>query len=176
MEIRYTLTEQDFIDLNLHHIKTSKARKKNILIQRLIGPAVFLLGIFVGHRVTDIPQWYWSIFFVLAGTIWFFLYPRRIKKAIRSQILKMLKEGDNRGLLADQTLRIDEDGLNFSNEYSENKVKWSAFTRVDITDKHIFIFNSSVSAHIIPVSAFSTEKQKEEFYHLVSKQVTGEGE
>lgn len=176
MEIRYALTEQDFIDFNLHHIKTSKIRKKNIFIQRLIGPTVFLLGIFVGHRVTDIPLWYWSIFFVIAGTIWFFLYPRRIKKAIRSQILKMLKESDNRGLLADQSLRVDEDGLNFSNEYSENKVKWNGFTRVDITDKHIFIFNSSVSAHIIPVSAFSTEEQKEEFYHLVSKQVTGEGE
>ncbi|WP_105615384.1 hypothetical protein [Vallitalea okinawensis] len=80
MEIIFKLTEQDFIDFNSYHMKTSKTLKRSILLLRLIGPIVFLIGIYPVYKITKIPLWYWSIIFSVTSILWFIFYPKIIEK------------------------------------------------------------------------------------------------
>lgn len=167
MKISYKLTEQDYIDFNIYHMNTSETLKKSILIQRLIGPLLFLIGIFVVNKISDIPLWYWSGIFIITGLLWFIFYPKRIEKRFRKQVLKMLSEGQNKDLFTESTLSVNEDGIIHLNSYKEINIKWNTVNRIEITAHHIFIYDSAISAIIIPLSAFSTKDEEEKFIELI---------
>ncbi|WP_105615383.1 YcxB family protein [Vallitalea okinawensis] len=88
----------------------------------------------------------------------------------------MLSEGNNRSLLAETTLLVNEEGINRSNDYEQTAIKWTTVDRVVISDKHILVYDSAISAIIIPLSALSTDVETEklirniEKYHSESKQ------
>ena len=153
MEINFKLTEQDFIDFNVHHMKTSKTMKKAVLMQRFFGPISFIIGIFVAYKITDIPLWYWSICFVIAGALWFVYYPKMIERSIRKRVKKMLSEGQNKVLLSDTTLMVNEEGIKCTTEYNETITK--------------FIYDTAVSAIIVPLSAFETQDEVDKFHDLL---------
>ena len=164
MMISYKLTEQDFIDFNVYHMNNSKTMKKTVLMQRLFGPLSFIIGIFVAYKITDIPLWYWSICFAIAAVLWFALYPKMLERRIRKQVKKMLSEGQNKILLSDTTLTVNEEGIKCTTEYNETNTKFSAINKVEITNKHIFVYNNAVSAIIIPLSAFETQNEVDKFH------------
>jgi hypothetical protein len=163
MEVKVKLTEQDVIDFNLHHLKTSPTLKKSILIQRLIGPICFTLFIGIGYRVSTLPLWYLSSMFIIASILWYKFYPKRIEKKFKKQVNKIIEEGTNKDIFAESTIIIDEEKIVKSSEYTDNTIKWDAIEKIDICDKHIFIYNSSISAIIIPLSIFNSQDEQNEF-------------
>jgi len=163
MKLRYTLTAKDYIDFNLFHMRTSKTMKRNIMIQRLMGPLVFTIFTYIAYRLTNISLMYWSIVFLLASIIWFFAYPSRLKKRLIKHIVKLLAEDENRGLLGDKVMELDDTGIVVTDKFGKNTASYSVLSRVEKTDEHIFAFNSAVSAYIIPLSAFKNGDQVETF-------------
>lgn len=149
MTIDYYLDEDDYIDFNLYHIHNSKMGKKILLTQRLIGPAIFLIAIYFGHQLAGLPLIPWIIMMSVSSVLWFLLYPVQIKKSIRKRIVKMLGEGQNKALTGKQQLVLDDEGLHIENAFETKTAKWTSFNRAVKTDKHIYVYDSAVSAYIV---------------------------
>lgn len=161
MEIRYTITEEDYIQFNLYHIEQSASLQKQFQMLRLYLPVLVAIVIFlVGTQVMAQPAIYWSIVAVLYATGWFVFYPRIYKNAMKKNVLKMTHEGDNTSLFGEKTLVIEGGKITITGQDTTEIIEKSAIKELKQKNDLVILYNSAVSAHIIP-TRYLTESQLE---------------
>jgi len=163
MKLNYELTEQDYLDFNIYHSKHSPTIKKSILLQRALGPVVFLIAPFLAIRITNIPLWYWLAIFFISSIIWFVFYPKYFNWELSRRVSKLLNEGKNLDMVGSRSINLTQDGLIESTPHSESKVGWDMVEMINETEDYIYIYISAVSAYIVPIRVFKDAKEKETF-------------
>ena len=150
MEIYYELTEEDYINFNLYHIKHSKMGKRALTLQRFLSPLLFIIVAYLYAVIGDLPFLPLFITFFVMSILWIIFYPKYFYGLIARNAKKMIKEGKNDGLLGNHQLKFMEDGLVDTSANKETKVTWAGITSIQEDDGYIFLYNSSVSAYILP--------------------------
>lgn len=163
MKIDYQLNKQDYIDFNMNYMSNSKTVKSLFIAQRYVVPIIFLLIPFIMIRVKNITLGYWVNIFLVCYILWVIFYPKYFKWTTSKRMVKMLDEGDNTDMLGKRSLTLSEEGVIDCSTLSESKTAWSAIEKITQTQKHIFIFISSVSAYILPVRVFKNDNEKNKF-------------
>jgi hypothetical protein len=115
----------------------------------------------------DIPLWYWYIIFSIVFIFWIIFFPKVFKKSYIKRIKKLLDEGKNSYMFGKNILTLIEDGIIVKTEAIESK--YSHIEKAVVTDKHILIYISAVSAIIIPISCFDTVEDKSTFIKMLEK-------
>jgi hypothetical protein len=83
----------------------------------------------------------------------------------------MLREGTNDGLLGEHHLIMTEEGIEDSTSNSNSKVRWSGFINLEEDSYNFYLYNSSVSAYIIPKREISdVEGMKDYLNSHITKQ------
>lgn len=150
MEIYYTLTEDDYMNFNLYHVRNSSTAKKALKMQRLMGPFLYLFFTILVYLYLDIPLPVLVIMFLALSSLWFFLYPRYFYNHILRSTKKMIKEGTNDGLLGEHHMIVSDEGITDFSTNRETKVQWSGIQLFKEDDENLYLYNSSVSAYILP--------------------------
>ncbi|MEN1937069.1 YcxB family protein [Paenibacillus sp. 102] len=75
----------------------------------------------------------------------------------------MLREGSYSNLLGKHKVQITDEGIIETNSGGETKRKWKGIEKVEENEAYIFIYVSSMSANIVPKTAFARENSKSEF-------------
>jgi hypothetical protein len=150
MEINYRLTEEDYLKFNLFHINNSESANKSLKTQRFATPFVYIIFAYIFANIADIPFLNALIPFLIVGILWVIFYPKYFQTRILSQTKKMIREGKNEGLLGEHTMTLSDDGIVDSNPNGETKVNWSGIIKFTEDDSNLYLYNSSVSAYIIP--------------------------
>jgi hypothetical protein len=70
--------------------------------------------------------------------------------AVQRQTRKLLKEGDNNGIIGFHQLRCSDEYLTEITEVNESKHKLSAIKRIEETAEYAFIYITAMQAHVIP--------------------------
>lgn len=70
----------------------------------------------------------------------------------------------NSTFLTEHTLAIAPEGLVEETEFNRSEYKWSAVQKVVGSRKHLFIYVSAGSAHIVPRRAFDSDAEWEQFH------------
>ncbi|MFP7298762.1 YcxB family protein [Neobacillus niacini] len=150
MEIKYNLTEEDYLKFNMFHISHSESANKSLKTQRFATPFVYIIFAYIFANIADIPFLYSLIPFLIVGILWVIFYPKYFQSRILSQTKKMIREGKNEGLLGEHTMILSEEGIVDSNTKGETKVHWSGIIKLVEDESNLYVYNSSVSAYIIP--------------------------
>lgn len=167
MKINFELTKQDYIDFNLFHLDHSKTGRKTLFIQRYIVSLIFILAPFVLRWITEIPFSYWMVVCLAAYILWVINYPKSLKKSVVKRIDKMLSEGKNTSLIGDNDIVINEGCITRITKQSESKSAWDTIESVQQNQKNIYIYNSALSAYIIPKRAFENKEDEASFINQV---------
>ncbi len=170
MTFKYLITVQDWVEFNIYHMTHSKVSKASRDLMRYIGIVFFILLAYVFQKGSQDSSIYWVTSVVLSF-VWFLYYPDIHKKEVGKQAKKMFAEDENKGFLGNQALIMDDESITVTNEYSCNKMKWSLFNKIISTDEYVYIYDSSVSAIIIPASAFENIEEMKSFYHSVEEKI-----
>lgn len=169
LEIEFELIEKDYINFNINHAKKSPSLNKSIIFIRILGPLVFLIAPFIVVKFSDIPFWYWMTLFSITSIIWLVFYPRYFEWQMRRRIKKILNEGNNENVFKKTKLILMDNGIVQKSANGETNTKWNEVDRVDETCEYIYIYNSSISAHIIPKRIFENEEEMKIFLGEVLK-------
>lgn len=167
MKIDFELTKQDYLDFNMFHLGHSSTIKRSVFMQRYIVSIMYLIMPFVLAQISEIPFIFWGIPSLIVYISWIVFYPKYLKWHVNKTISKMINEGKNAMLLGNHSITLTENGLVETSHLSETKTNWEVIEEVLETEKHIFIYNSAVSAYIIPVSAFKDTNEKEAFMNTL---------
>ena len=63
-------------------------------------------------------------------------------------------------------------GSNESKPNGQSNRNWSSVERIVVTDRHAFIYTSTIEAFILPKRAFEDETHCQEFIEQVAKQAS----
>lgn len=166
MEIKYILTEEDYIQFNLFHIKNSKTAMTALKFQRLLIPILYIIVGFVLAKVSDGPLSLWLSIFLLLGIAWFFFYPKYFYRSVMRRVQKMLKEGKNEGLLGEHCLVLSKEGIHDTTMSGETSAKWPSIQTFAEDEQNLYLYNTSLSAYIIPKREI---QNLDEFHKYVNK-------
>ncbi|WP_100330417.1 YcxB family protein [Bacillus xiapuensis] len=150
MEIKYNLTEQDYLNFNMFHVKNSKAVKRTLNMQRFLTPILFVIASFVLSKVGSMYFLGLFIAFLVVSILWIIFYPKYFYSYVIRNTKKMIKEGRNDGLLGEHHMILSEEGIIDSTSKSETKASWSGIQTLSEDKHNIYLYNSSVSAYILP--------------------------
>jgi hypothetical protein len=170
MTIEFIVAVDDYIAFNLFHFKNSPTFQRQLLLNRLVFT-------FIIATICFLPYFFWSeklsfIAFLLSavgGIVSFLVYPRIHEKNLREQLPKLLNEGKNEGVLGKQKIIITPEALINETPAGEQKVFWNSADKIAETNDYIFLYVGSMSAAIIPLSAFPSMEQKNAFLELVKQ-------
>ena len=168
MQINYMLTTQDIIDYNIYIMNTSKTMKSKLAFNRyIIIPGICLL--FMLFLIVNLSYTLFEcIPFILICVIVMALYPTMQMIIYKKHIFNMLKENNNKDMFAECTLLINEEGLTRTSKYKQSLLRWIGVCRVEVTNKHIFIFESGLNAIKVPLSAFCNSEAKDKFIKFIN--------
>ncbi|GAA0351580.1 hypothetical protein GCM10008932_00910 [Alkalibacterium iburiense] len=161
MEITYELEKEDYILFNLYHIEHSPSQKKLLFMMRIVLPIVFAIPIYIlGTSIFNQPGIYWIIVSLLFVVGWMIYYPKEQKRSVRKQTEKLLNEGDNTSLFGKKKLVVDEFSITITGGHSTEVITVDTIQSVKVYDEMILLYNSSISAHIIPTRFMDGETKK----------------
>lgn len=150
MKIQYNLTEEDYIHFNLYHVKNSKTGKQALGWQRFLSPVFFIAGAYFLSWMGEMSFLPLLITFLIMSVLWIIFYPKYFYSLITRNAKKMIKEGKNDGLIGDHQLILSDAGLVDTSSNKETKVTWPGITSFQEDDRCFYLYNSSVSAYILP--------------------------
>ncbi|TKC18034.1 YcxB family protein [Robertmurraya kyonggiensis] len=150
MQIKYSLTEEDYLNFNLFHMKNSKTANKALKVQRYLIPIVYMVVAYVFARVLDGSYILSFSIFGIMGILWIIFYPKYHYNFVLRQVRKMITEGNNEGLLGEHLMTISEEGVHDANPQGETKVSWSGIQDLKEDEHYLYLYNSAVSAYILP--------------------------
>ena len=150
MEIRYNLTEEDYLNFNMFHVKNSKAVKRTLNMQRFLTPIIFIIASFVFSKVGGMSFLGVFITFLVVSILWIIFYPKYFYSYVIRNTKKIIKEGKNDGLIGEHHMILSEEGIIDATSNGETRVSWFGIQTLSEDKHNIYLYNSSVSAYILP--------------------------
>ncbi len=150
MEINYNVTEESFVEFNLFHAQHSSAIAKTMTIQRFLIPVIYLLVGVIFSYVLDIPVFILVGFFLILGVLWIVFFPTYFKRQIKRTATKMIREGQNEGILGKHSMVFTEEGLREISSKGETTVYWAGIERFNEDAFNFYLYNSAITAFIVP--------------------------
>lgn len=163
MKIEFELNKQDYINFNLNHLRHSDELKRTIAKQRYVIPVIYLTIPFILDRFAAIPLWYGLTIFSVLAVIWAAFYPQYYKWRVARLVSKMIDEGNNIGMLGKRCISLTEAGIVDTGESDESKTNWESVESIEETEEYIYVYNSAISAYLIPKRSFSSISEQESF-------------
>ena len=84
----------------------------------------------------------------------------------------MLEEGDNENLFNQRTLVLTDEGITETSSIGESHIRWDKINHLEETEDYLYIYVSSVSAHIVPKRVFKNSNEQKEFINKISEQIS----
>jgi hypothetical protein len=149
MEIEFEFEMNDWMEFNKDYLSNSKQYKSVKLIAQLILPVIFSAIIFLKDLSSVVGPTKLALLSLIL-LAWILYIPRFLDKRVLYRTKKMLEDGDNSGILGRHQLIISDEGILHIEPESEHNIKWNGFKKIVETDEYYFLYNTAVSALIIP--------------------------
>lgn len=150
MEIRYNLTEEDYLNFNMYHVRNSKVVTKALNMQRFLTPIIFIIAALVLSTFESLSFLGALIPFLIISILWVIFYPKYFYSYVIRNTKKMIREGKNENLLGDHHMILSEEGIIDTTSNRETKVTWSGIQMLSEDSHSFYLYTSSVSAYIVP--------------------------
>jgi hypothetical protein len=157
-ELAYEFEMSDWMALHSHHISHSKQYKQYFLFMKLMLPLTFVVLILKDLYLKQMSVAVITVAVILS-ILWLIFIPKRLKKNAEKRFLKVLNSGDNSSILGTHKIKIEDDGIHVEKPNSSGFMKWNAFNKIEQTVDHYFLYNSAISALIIPKMKLGTMGQ-----------------
>ena len=181
MEITINETKEDFIQMNIDTIKQLKTIKSMFKVGFIFGiigiffSILFLALIFlVGDDIESLKDMIFPVGIVLAISVFLLIFPLFSKLITKGTTHSLVNEGSIKTYLGLNTFRFDDEYIHRENQYRYERVKWNVMEKFIETDTHIFVYDTTLSAFIIPKRDLSTEQIMEVLLFLKTKIETHE--
>ena len=163
MQVDFDISMDDLATFNQYHgMHQSRMAKCSYWVSIAILPAMSLLILYL--LTPENPTLlYWVVCFLVPLALLFYS-PRLYQSGLRKMMIRAMISGDNRGTFGHHTISIDENGLNERTEVNNSHWSWFGIETIEQTDDYIYIYISSLMAHIIPKRAFTNAEQADEFF------------
>ena len=167
MKIDFTLTEEDYLDITMMHMKGSKKFRSSFIAQRFVIPFLVCLVVFdIAKTFGFIPS---VIICVAIYGIWVALFPKYYKNSATKKIRKISAKSGNSGVFGNCSIDITSDGVVNSNSEGSIRTNWKKVNKVQETEKFLLIYVDNTNCCVLPLRAFKDESERKTFMNILKK-------
>ena len=168
-DFTFTLTEEDVYTFNKFHIRNSPSGRRTINRLRIFLPAMLVLLAAVNSlmsRTRVLPMVISGVLIVL----WFVFFGKFIDWSVRRGLKRVRRDGS---LCSSKEvfLSFDENGMVEMIEGGNGQTDYSIFERVAYDEYGVYLYNSAMTARVIPTRAFSSAGEKEQFIQFLNARI-----
>ena len=150
-----------YINSNIYYDVSFYARMAGLAVWVVLSILIFFCAFFLIGFVIK-----------LLGPLLDFLLDPLFAPFIGWAVKAELKSGKHNDFIGEQTLTLNDSGIEEKNPYGMNLVYYSSVEKIYYYNNCFFIYVGAIKAILVPVTAFSDDKQQENFLELL-KQKTG---
>ncbi|MEO9532137.1 MAG: YcxB family protein [Crocinitomicaceae bacterium] len=161
-QITFEFTREDWIAFNIHHIYSSPQHQR-IRKKAIRSFPVMAIFVVLFYGITNDEWVIPPIVCGIAVAFWFWWYPGYRDRKIMKGVERFIDNEKNKSFLGKHEVELSNKGVKLTTENSEEMIQWSGIDRMEITDEYYFIYNSALTAVIIPNIAVDNQDEFERF-------------
>ncbi|MBL7748154.1 MAG: YcxB family protein [Chitinophagaceae bacterium] len=174
LTISYTITEKEFLDYFYYICWLRPEKKKRRLLYYTVVPLAsfgFMYGMLsiLEKGKVGIASMIFAAVFALALLL---LVPYEMKRSSRLNAQKILAKSGPDTILTLYEITIAEQGIAGKTKVKEIRFSWEAFTNKVMVNNCYYLYLNINQALVIPLRAFTTEKEKKEFEALLEQYIS----
>ena len=154
MHFSFTLDVEDWMEFQKHFLLTSRMFKRTRVMLTWLLPLVILFLFFKDFDASQMSASYATPYIVMAlvAGAWMVFFPNFYFNRVLSQARKLAERGEHNDILGDREITVDE-AVGVSQKFNGEvfEVGWDDIVRIDQTDNYYYLFNTKMSAVIVPV-------------------------
>jgi len=170
MTIKYTLTAEDSVAMNLHALNTSESSKRQMRFARIALGAVLLIDIvFFGYGVhikSFNSQLTALAVFAVVGTA-LITYRAYQGWLVKQMIYKRIETGRASEYEGERVLTITRDKILVEYDGGKNEYDLSRIDRVGSDGERVFIYLGGESTITVPIGALGDESGRRAFANAI---------
>ncbi len=155
MILKYDTTLEDVVAFNRYHSANSPYIRKIKLLSVILMAALLIFGSLLVPLPGEVSRSFVVVSAVVFSGLSAVAFNYFFVAALERQARRLYGEGMNRGTFGQHELEIDDDGIVERTKYNETRNSWRGVERIAETEKHAFIYVSSMAAHVIPKRSVS---------------------
>ena len=157
MTIRFTLSIEDSVDLQRHFLKSDHKYRRSVWILRLFIPALSMLLLLL-DAIGGTLRISTSLFYIVIGTVWFAFLPTWSLRNILRRARRSFAKPENSIYFGATELTLDDATITAQCAGHKTHYTWSQILKAEESATHLFIYQSPLSAFIIPKEQLSMEE------------------
>lgn len=165
------LSNKDYLDFNLFVNFCTPYGKKQFAKLRVLFAAIPLFVWFLGVVTSRFENfaWFSLVVEIVLSVILFFAVKPFVRFVTKCNCKKMMKKAKV-PFTPEATMEFYNDYFVEESPESRAEIKYSSITQVYLVNSEmIYLFNSAVSAYLIPVSSFSGEDEFKSFMDFIAE-------
>ncbi|MGK7378201.1 YcxB family protein [Planococcus sp. 1R117A] len=163
MQIEFNLTEEDYLSFNLQHVKHSKTATRSLRLQQILVPVIYIFLAYIFSVIVNTPFLFFLIPFLIISMVWIIFYPKFFYSSVMRNVKKMLREGKAGGIIGKYTMTLSDEGIIQTSTTEEKKASWPAILSLQEDEERFYLYNSAMSAYIIPKRALKNSNETREW-------------
>lgn len=161
MKISMHITKEDYWRFNKFVMYSMPKYRRIMLTNFIVLP--LLLSIIL--KIIGKP-WGYS---VLVGISLGVLLDVFMYFSIKRKVMRLADSKENAAWLGDHTIEFTEHGIDETTPVSSGHYNWVAIPEIRMTKDYIYIFISSMQAHIIPLACLSNQSEQTQLIQLLEE-------
>ncbi len=168
-EYKIKLDEKDYIQFNDYHLSNSRVGKKTVNMIRILVPILFLCAIFIFLIANaDVELIITLSITAVIVSILMVFYSKKLLMKTMTKSIKTLKKDGKLPFNIEATITFDEAGIHEKSLNSESKTNYVLVEKIGQNEHAVYIYISAVQAYIIPITCFSSDREKDEFLEYIN--------
>lgn len=170
-ELRYTITEQDFVDYNLYFVEHDPITQKNIWKLRWIMAGMAAIGGTGLMYALDVFHPMAIVAYLALAVVCFLIAPAWVRRNVKKNVYRTIQRATNKHICGQKTLYLHDDKIQLVGQSEDSEYGYEAFKRVTVADRQVYLYLDDISALIIPNDAFSSEQDKISFVQQLEARI-----
>lgn len=158
-EYKYNIEHNDFIDFQLHYLKTNhelqSSLKKNLIIITVY--IIVLIGMFIYFKSSLFMLLIVALIMIAVSVLQIISYKKRVQKNIVKKVLSYIKTGRLDDIFGEKILSVYDEKIVFNETKGIKNFNKSDIKKIEQSKLCIFIYTDEMSAIIVPKKNLTKE-------------------
>lgn len=164
MTLRYTLTNEDYLQFNLFHHQHDPSLRRLYRMLRLLFPALLFLLLLIRRPQ---PMGLFACIFGVFALLWVLVYPPMHRRSIRWAVNRQFPKNRPHEFIGPQVLSLNEDHIRCERTGRVSETAYSTLLRLARTPQALYVYDTRLSAFIIPLSSAESPAHVEALLQLL---------
>ena len=163
IEIKFSLDRDNIIEFQCSNLINTKQFKKG-----RIWAFIYMLSL-LGFVSLVTERKDMRVFTIILGVIICIFFKVLFKIFSKILLNKIYKKGESSYIFDEKVISINEENIFIKNSLGNREILFNSISSLNLVDKYMFIVLLNKEYLLIPVSAFNTSEEKEQFIRLIEE-------